>query len=97
MRLEALCEEDAAPPVALPLTRDAGGIWRSDWAPLLPMLLDARRTLALRAAHVPRRAWRRHCASRRSRCASDMRRDARWLGRRRISEPRADRAGAARS
>ncbi len=49
MRLEALCEEDA-PPVALPLRRDALGIWRSDWAPLVPALLDRRRTAAARAA-----------------------------------------------
>ncbi len=49
MRLEALCEE-AAPPLALPLTRDAAGIWRSDWAPLVSALLDARCTLAVRAA-----------------------------------------------
>ena len=48
MRLEALCGEDA-PPLALPLTRDAMGIWRSDWAPLLPALLDTRRTAAFRA------------------------------------------------
>jgi hydrogenase maturation protein HypF len=41
MRLEALCTEPVAP-IALPLTRDAAGIWRSDWAPLLPALLDAR-------------------------------------------------------
>ncbi len=49
MRLEALCEEDA-PPVALPLTRDAMGIWRTDWAPLVPALLDTRGTAAFRAA-----------------------------------------------
>jgi hydrogenase maturation protein HypF len=49
MRLEALCEE-AAPPLALPLARDAAGIWRSDWAPLVPAMLDARRAPAERAA-----------------------------------------------
>jgi len=49
MRLEALCEK-AAPPLALPLARDAAGIWRSDWSPLVPALLDARRTPAARAA-----------------------------------------------
>jgi hydrogenase maturation protein HypF len=49
MRLEALCQE-AAPPLALPLARDAAGIWRSDWAPLVPAMLDTRRTLATRAA-----------------------------------------------
>ncbi len=49
MRLEALCEEDV-PPVSLPLGRDAMGIWRTDWAPLVPAMLDARRTKAARAA-----------------------------------------------
>jgi hydrogenase maturation protein HypF len=49
MRLEALCA-DTESPVALPLARDARGIWRSDWAPLLPALLDARRTPGVRAA-----------------------------------------------
>jgi hydrogenase maturation protein HypF len=49
MRLEALCEE-AAPPLALPLARDAAGIWRSDWAPLVVGMLDARCTSAERAA-----------------------------------------------
>jgi hydrogenase maturation protein HypF len=49
MRLEALCEQDAAA-LPLPLGRDATGILRSDWAPLVPMLLDARRTKAARAA-----------------------------------------------
>jgi hydrogenase maturation protein HypF len=49
MRLEALCEEVAAA-VALPLTRDAMGIWRSDWAPLVAVMLDSRHTPALRAA-----------------------------------------------
>ena len=49
MRLEALCE-DIVPPVLLPLARDAMGIWRSDWAPLVPAMLDARRAPAVRAA-----------------------------------------------
>jgi hydrogenase maturation protein HypF len=49
MRLEALCEEDASP-VPLPLARDALGIYHSDWAPLVPMMLNARRTAASRAA-----------------------------------------------
>ena len=49
MRLEALCEEEAAP-VALPLRRDALGVWRSDWAPLVSMMLDGRRTPGARAA-----------------------------------------------
>jgi hydrogenase maturation protein HypF len=48
MRLEALCTETQTP-VVLPLARDASGVWRSDWAPLLPALLDARRTPGVRA------------------------------------------------
>jgi hydrogenase maturation protein HypF len=49
MRLESLCT-DAASPVVLPLARDAAGIWRSDWAALLPALLCAQHTPAHRAA-----------------------------------------------
>jgi hydrogenase maturation protein HypF len=49
MRLEALCAAGAAP-VALPLARDPQGVWRCDWAPLVPELLDARRPAAERAA-----------------------------------------------
>lgn len=50
MRLEALSEGVDATPVTLPLTRDTTGIWRSNWKPLLPMLLDARYSPAMRAA-----------------------------------------------
>jgi hydrogenase maturation protein HypF len=49
MRLEALCADPVAP-IALPLKCDAAGIWRSDWAPLLPALLDARHAPAAGAA-----------------------------------------------
>jgi hydrogenase maturation protein HypF len=49
MQLEALCQSAAAP-VTLPLARDTNGIWRSDWAPLLPALLDAHVEPAARAA-----------------------------------------------
>jgi hydrogenase maturation protein HypF len=49
MRLEALCEGRAAP-WELPLARDETGLWRSDWAPLLPALLDRTCTVAGRAA-----------------------------------------------
>jgi hydrogenase maturation protein HypF len=49
MRLEALCEEAAAA-ISLPLARDALGIWRTDWAPLVPAMLDSRHTPANRAA-----------------------------------------------
>jgi hydrogenase maturation protein HypF len=49
MRLEALCEREAAP-LELPLEQDEAGVWRCDWAPLVPALLDARRSRAERAA-----------------------------------------------
>ena len=39
MRLESLCEQQRDP-VALPIARDGGGILRTDWAPLLPLLAD---------------------------------------------------------
>jgi hydrogenase maturation protein HypF len=39
MWLEAASDNGAAP-MALPLARGRGGVWRSDWAPLLPVLLD---------------------------------------------------------
>jgi hydrogenase maturation protein HypF len=50
MLLESLCNSDLAPPVAMPLTRDATGIWRSDWGALLSALLDVRQDAAARAA-----------------------------------------------
>ncbi|MGO8829570.1 MAG: carbamoyltransferase HypF [Steroidobacteraceae bacterium] len=42
MRLETLCSdaESEGEAVAVPLTRDPSGIWRSDWSALLPTLLD---------------------------------------------------------
>lgn len=49
MRLEALCDT-VAEPVPLPLAVDTQGLWRSDWAPLLPMLADRRRSVAERSA-----------------------------------------------
>ncbi|MEO1768041.1 carbamoyltransferase HypF [Thiobacter aerophilum] len=49
MRLEAFAQGEGAP-VALPLKRDAAGVWRADWAPLLAHLLDARVPPARRAA-----------------------------------------------
>jgi hydrogenase maturation protein HypF len=49
MCLEALCEREAAP-LGLPLVPDENGVWRCDWAPLVPALLDATRTPAERAA-----------------------------------------------
>jgi len=50
MRLEAIAKAAPGDAVALPLERDAGGIWRSDWAPLLPLLGDGARPAAERAA-----------------------------------------------
>jgi hydrogenase maturation protein HypF len=35
---------------ALPGVVNAAGVWEADWAPLLPLLLDSRRTLEHRAA-----------------------------------------------
>jgi hydrogenase maturation protein HypF len=49
MRLESLCTDSAAP-IVLPLARDSSGIWRSDWAPLLPALLNVSSTPGVRAA-----------------------------------------------
>jgi hydrogenase maturation protein HypF len=49
MLLEAACT-GAAAPLALPMTARADGVLQSDWAPLLPMLLDAGRAVAERAA-----------------------------------------------
>ncbi len=50
MRLESLAAGANAPALALPLERDAAGCWRTDWAPLLPMLTDTTRAAAERAA-----------------------------------------------
>jgi hydrogenase maturation protein HypF len=49
MLLEAACE-GAAAPVELPLRRNAAGVWITDWAPLLPVLLDTTRPVGVRAA-----------------------------------------------
>jgi hydrogenase maturation protein HypF len=49
MRFEALCTTAAAP-VDLPLRREAGGLWRTDWAPLVTMLLNAAEPIGVRAA-----------------------------------------------
>jgi hydrogenase maturation protein HypF len=67
MCLERLCEEGAvsATPVdaiVLPLARDAAGIWRSDWAPLLPVLQDARIEPAARARQFHASLARALCA-----------------------------------
>ena len=49
MLLEAACTVHAAP-ITLPLTATADGLWQSDWAPLLPVLLDGKRPVSERAA-----------------------------------------------
>ncbi len=51
MRLETIAAAHSnGHAVPLPLGRDALGVWRSDWAPLLPMLTDPTRSVADRAA-----------------------------------------------
>ena len=50
MRLESVAGTSNGTVVPLPLERDALGVWRSDWAPLLPMLTDSTRPVAERAA-----------------------------------------------
>jgi len=51
MRLEALClpNLDFATAVELPLTLDESGVLRTDWEPLLPVLLDHSRSKTSRA------------------------------------------------
>ncbi len=49
MLLEAACSDSSAP-VTLPVNTTADGLKQSDWAPLLPLLLDTRRTASERAA-----------------------------------------------
>ncbi|HSJ80641.1 MAG TPA: carbamoyltransferase HypF, partial [Thiobacillus sp.] len=50
MRLEATAAGAEGQTIELPLDRAPAGIWRSDWAPLLPMLTDTTRPVAERAA-----------------------------------------------
>ena len=49
MRLEAVSGKDARA-LELPLVYDERGVWSTDWAPLLPMLLDERIAVGTRAA-----------------------------------------------
>jgi hydrogenase maturation protein HypF len=51
MRLEAVAGNALGKAVAMPLECDLAGIWRSDWAPLLPMLTDGTLSIAERAAN----------------------------------------------
>ncbi len=50
MRLEAEASGASGPVIGLPLRRDADGLWRADWAPLLPMLGNDALPAAERAA-----------------------------------------------
>ncbi len=50
MLLESLAREGASTPVELPLRADSQGVLRSDWGPLLDLLLDRSRSTAQRAA-----------------------------------------------
>jgi len=50
MLLEAVCGREEVDPVRLSLLPDASGLWVCDWEPLLPVLLDEDRPLALRSA-----------------------------------------------
>jgi len=52
MRLEACAAADSpsSKAEALPGIANAAGVWEMDWAPLLPLLLDSRRSLEHRAA-----------------------------------------------
>ena len=49
MWLEAAAATDSGA-LQLPLVPDASGLWRSDWAPLLPVLRDPQYSVAVRAA-----------------------------------------------
>lgn len=49
MHIESLCRREREGP-SLPVTRDAGGILRSDWAPLIDMLADDGLGASTRAA-----------------------------------------------
>jgi hydrogenase maturation protein HypF len=48
MLLESMCHDSAAP-VFVPLEKDAQGIWRSDWQPLVQQMADDGRSPGLRA------------------------------------------------
>jgi len=50
MLLEAAAGGISALPIVMPQLRDGEGVWRGDWAPLLPMLLDDGLPVAERAA-----------------------------------------------
>ena len=92
MQLEAIAAPAAEVP-ALPMTLDAGGLLRVDWAPLIDVLCDATRSAAERAGYfhdalartILLIAERRTRAARRLRGGSD---------RRCVPEPAPHRVGA---
>jgi hydrogenase maturation protein HypF len=49
MLLEAACIEDSAHAIPLPLARNRQGLWETDWAPLLPFLMNQKLTVTERA------------------------------------------------
>ncbi len=49
MMLEAMCTGDGTETIPLPMTRNRQGILETDWAPLLPFLMDEKRSIAERA------------------------------------------------
>jgi hydrogenase maturation protein HypF len=49
MYLEAIAFEGHSDHIELPLQQDKQQVWRTDWSPLLPMLLDKKRSQADRA------------------------------------------------
>jgi hydrogenase maturation protein HypF len=49
MLLEAACTEDSAHAIPLPLARNRQGLWETDWAPLLPFLMNQKLTVTERA------------------------------------------------
>jgi len=51
MFLEAACRDVVGKPVEMPMRKDRDGIWRSDWAPLLPMLTNPYHHTRNRAAN----------------------------------------------
>lgn len=50
MWLEAIAEGEEAPPIHLPVTKNADGLWEMDWAPLIPPLIDSGQPVSRRAA-----------------------------------------------
>jgi hydrogenase maturation protein HypF len=49
MLLEAACTEDGAHAIPLPLSRNRQNLWETDWAPLLPFLMNQKLTVTERA------------------------------------------------